>query len=472
LNSSANITPISSKEDAKKDERRRAGLRFPGIDDSDVRNILDFFPDLACLCCEGKIIWMNRAGEEMLCLPKSELANGEFFAKYLVAEFADISEDFIELMLAESAPFPTRLKTHTGSVISVNLSAQWAGELGDDTVLVTAQNITQRIKLLEEIKNSEARFRSLVDHALDLVCSCKNGEITFINKTGLKLLSAENWTEVIGKKLADIFHDDYKQIFEESLGELSSEESLFPAKLVRLNGEAIDVHVMVTEAADGIADSYMIEVRDISEHRRAVMTLHQTNQELEERVEMRTRELSEEVVRRRDAEELLRQMATQDSLTGLPNRLRLIEELSVEKNRAMKEATSFAVMFIDLDGFKAVNDELGHEAGDNLLCHVSKRLVSSIRKNDLAARIGGDEFVIVLVDLGDKAIIGKLAQKILDAIGAPFNLGNGLEANIGGSIGIAIYPGDGETTDVLLKKADNAMYGVKATGKNNIAFAS
>ncbi|MBT3988925.1 MAG: GGDEF domain-containing protein [Rhodospirillaceae bacterium] len=469
MQAKSNITPIKTGNNGNLDDRRRLGLRFS---ESNVHHVLDFYPDLACLCQDGKILWMNDVGEKMLKLTGSNAASDEYFAKFLVAEFADLSENFIDLILEETDPFPARLNAADGSVISVNVTAQWARELGNGTVVLTAQNITQRIRLLEDIKNSEARFRNLVDNALDLVCSCENGEITFINKTGLELLSAENWTEVIGKKLPEIFHEDYKQIFGEALGELSAEESLFPAKLAKLNGEAIDVHVMVTRSMGLDAESYMIEVRDISEHRRAVMTLHQTNQELEQRVENRTRELSEEVVRRRDAEDTLRHMATHDSLTGLPNRVRLIEELSVEKDRAMKAETSFAVMFIDLDGFKAVNDGLGHEAGDKLLCQVSERLVSSIRKNDLAARIGGDEFVVALLDLGDRVIIEKLARKILDALGATFDLGRGDEANIGGSIGIAVYPDDGETTEALLKNADSAMYDVKAAGKNNIAFIS
>jgi diguanylate cyclase (GGDEF)-like protein/PAS domain S-box-containing protein len=465
----SNITQINADANLRIDDRRRVGPRFS---ESNVRHVLEFYPDLACLCRDGRIEWMNSSGAEMLGFADSKEAYGEFFAKYLLTEFADISENFLDLMLEEKAPFPARLQTPDGSVISVNLNAQWVRELGHGKVIVTAQNITQRVRLLEDIKNSEARFRRLVDNALDLVCSVESGEITFINKTGLEFLQAENWTEVIGRNLADIFDEDYKQIFSDALVELSAEEALFPAKLERLTGESIDVHVMVRRADDGKEDSYMIEARDISEHRHAVMTLHQTNQDLEERVEHRTRELSEEVLRRRDAEEGLRYMATHDALTGLPNRVRLFEELSVEKDRAMKEATSFAVMFIDLDGFKAVNDSLGHEAGDKLLRQVSERLASSIRKNDLAARIGGDEFVVALLDLGDRVIIEKLARKILDALAEPFDLGDGDEANIGGSIGIAIFPGHGETTEALLKNADAAMYNVKATGKNNIAFSS
>jgi diguanylate cyclase (GGDEF)-like protein/PAS domain S-box-containing protein len=465
----SNITQINADANLRIDDRRRVGPRFS---ESNVRHVLEFYPDLACLCLDGRIEWMNSSGAEMLGFADSKEAYGEFFAKYLLAEFADISENFLDLMLEEKAPFPARLQTPDGSIISVNLNAQWVRELGHGKVIVTAQNITQRVRLLEDIKNSEARFRRLVDNALDLVCSVESGKITFINKTGLAFLRAENWTEVIGRNLADIFDEDYKQIFSDALVELSAEDALFPAKLERLTGESIDVHVMVRQADDGKKDSFMIEARDISEHRRAVMTLHQTNQDLEERVEHRTRELSEEVLRRRDAEEGLRYLATHDALTGLPNRVRLIEELSVEKDRAMKEATSFAIMFIDLDGFKSVNDSLGHEAGDKLLRQVSERLASSIRKNDLAARIGGDEFVVALLDLGDRVIIEKLARKILDALAEPFDLGDGDEANIGGSIGIAIFPGHGETTEALLKNADAAMYKVKATGKNNIAFSS
>jgi len=465
LESTSKITRIEPKID----DRRRIGPRFS---EDNVRPVLDFFPELACICHDGKILWMNSHGIKLLALTAIEDVVGTFFAKYLVSDFAVISENFIDLMLEEKAPFPTRLQASDGSAVSVNLSVQWARELGEGMAVVTAQNITQRISLLENIKDSEARFRNFVDHALDLVCSCENGEINFINRTGLEMLCADNWTDVIGRQVTELFHPDYQQIFSEALAELSAEDKLFPAKLSRLDGENVDVHVMVTQSGGKSDNSFMLEVRDISEHRRAVMTLHQTNKELEERVEYRTRELSEEVGRRREAEENLRYLATHDSLTGLPNRVRLIEKLSVEKDQAMREMSSFAVMFIDLDGFKAINDGLGHEAGDKLLRQVSQRMVSSIRKNDIAARIGGDEFVVALLDLNDKSVIEKLARKILYAIGEPFDLGEGNEAHIGGSIGVAIYPGDGETIEALLKKADQAMYAVKEAGKNNIAFAS
>ena len=465
--SNADMNFITKFSDVE--ERRSKGIRFK---ENSVRQILDFYPELACLCYDGKIEFLNESGASLLGFDNPEDAFHTSFNEFLVDNYAGLKGHFIALLLEEDELFPARLRKTDGDVISMNISVQWARELGSDAGILKAQDITQRLSLLEEIKESESRFRHLIDNAIDLFCACDRGKINFINKTGLELLGADNADQIIGRPISDLFHADYKSIFLDSLPELSQENMKLPAKLNRLDGASIDVHVKVTSSYQGGSDSFMLEVRDISEHRRAVMTLHQTNQELEQRVINRTQKLSDEVERRREAEEQMRQMATHDSLTGLPNRAQLIERLDREITEAEKSGDSFAVLFIDLDGFKSVNDGLGHEAGDLLLQQVAMRLLKSIREEDVAARIGGDEFVVTLMNVDDRAVIENRARIILDSLTNPFSLDDDREANIGGSIGVAIFPADGSGVDKLLKSADKAMYEVKNSGKNNIAFAN
>jgi diguanylate cyclase (GGDEF)-like protein len=164
-------------------------------------------------------------------------------------------------------------------------------------------------------------------------------------------------------------------------------------------------------------------------------------------------------------------MAHRDSLTGLPNLGLGQDRLSGAIAMARRNSTKTALMFIDLDDFKSVNDTLGHNAGDQVLKEVSARLTSCVREADTVARIGGDEFIIILTTIDHKEGTERVAHKVIDAVNAPFKLQEH-HVSIGASIGIAIYPDHGEESGILMTRADNAMYLVKAEGKNNYAFAS
>ncbi len=161
--------------------------------------------------------------------------------------------------------------------------------------------------------------------------------------------------------------------------------------------------------------------------------------------------------------------AQHDLETGLPNRALLVEQLSTDLEEAKRRQQELAVLLIDLDRFKLINDSLGHEMGDTLLKQVAHRIKTSVRMNDLVTRLGGDEFMIVLSKIKNRQDVGKVAQNLLKAIQRPFYV-DGAELFITGSIGISIYPGLGKTVNELMRQADNAMYRVKAQGKNNYQF--
>jgi diguanylate cyclase (GGDEF)-like protein len=164
-------------------------------------------------------------------------------------------------------------------------------------------------------------------------------------------------------------------------------------------------------------------------------------------------------------------LAYHDGLTGLPNRSMFSKLLSQRISEAHRYHRQLAVAFLDLDRFKQINDTLGHEAGDQLLQEVAKRLRASVRESDTVARLGGDEFVVLLPELGDATYAASVAQKILSVIAKPFTL-IGHEFRITASIGISAYPEDGLDEQTLTKNADIAMYQAKAEGKNNFQFYS
>ena len=175
--------------------------------------------------------------------------------------------------------------------------------------------------------------------------------------------------------------------------------------------------------------------------------------------------LVRDITERKKAEEKLTQLALYDQLTGLPNRTMFHEKLTSALLQARRAKSEMALLFIDLDGFKTVNDTLGHGVGDQLLREVGKRLRISIRESDTAARMGGDEFMVILNNLHDRSQALLIAEKIINAINQPMQL-DGNKCNVGASIGIAIYPEQAENASDLVRAADSAMYYAKASGKN------
>lgn len=183
--------------------------------------------------------------------------------------------------------------------------------------------------------------------------------------------------------------------------------------------------------------------------------------------------LLDEIEQHQATKEQLHIMATRDHLTGLPNRRMMTDELDLLVRQARRNNRSMALMFIDLDGFKLINDNHGHDVGDAVLKVAAQRLRDVARDSDLVARLGGDEFVLVYTELKDrKAEVSFLAERILEVLGGPMTLPNGEIGQIGASIGISIYPDDATEAEELLKAADNAMYKVKASGKNNYCLAA
>lgn len=172
---------------------------------------------------------------------------------------------------------------------------------------------------------------------------------------------------------------------------------------------------------------------------------------------------------RAQAEEQILNLAHFDTLTGLVNRNLFQDRVTQALTLAKRQKNKIALLYIDLDRFKPINDTFGHETGDSVLQEVAKRLLASVRESDTVARIGGDEFVVVVPDIQDKQQVAPLAQKILAAMQFPFLI-KAREHSIGASIGISCFPDDGEDMDALMQKADAAMYLVKSQTRGSFQF--
>ncbi|MEO8838935.1 MAG: diguanylate cyclase, partial [Herbaspirillum sp.] len=175
---------------------------------------------------------------------------------------------------------------------------------------------------------------------------------------------------------------------------------------------------------------------------------------------LKTQTMSEEIEK---AREQLSNMAHHDFLTGLPNRILLEERMTQAIELAKRHGKKLAVLFIDLDRFKTINDSLGHAVGDALLQAVSMRLLSSVRASDTVSRQGGDEFVALLAEVSDETAVAEFADKMCKAISAPYQV-EGQDLHIGVTLGISMYPDDGQDAETLIRHADVAMYHSKREG--------
>lgn len=219
--------------------------------------------------------------------------------------------------------------------------------------------------------------------------------------------------------------------------------------------EELEIHG-ATAGQPGMDRNLLAHIHPVSDETRGIYGLNVALQEITER---------------KKAEETIRFQAFHDPLTGLPNRMLFMDHLNLELGEGRRNRKMLAVMFLDLDNFKNINDRLGHTIGDKLLKEVGDRLKACLRETDTVARIGGDEFTILLTDTAQPEDAIAIAKKITSVFREPF-LPEDHELNVTACVGISIYPDDGESADELLKNADIAMYHAKEHGRNNYQFYS
>ncbi len=321
----------------------------------------------------------------------------------------------------------------------------------DGELLDILRAVTQPIGLAiehkrseEDLQYSESRFRGIASAALDaLILIDNDGMISFWNDAATKIFGYTTG-EMAGKYLHSfIMPDRYKADFEKGFEKFrTTGKGPFIGKTYEVEGirkGGAEFPMELSLAALKLKDKWNAIgiARDITERKRL--------------------------------EEEIRHMAHHDPLTDLPNRRLFREIVAVELAQAVRNGKKLAILFLDLDRFKEINDTLGHEVGDELLKQVAVRLRSNVRRSDTLARIGGDEFNMILADVARAEDVAEIAAKIVQSFRRPFIMGPH-EFLITTSIGISIYPDDGDDIDTLLRYADIAMYYAKEYGRNNYQF--
>jgi diguanylate cyclase (GGDEF)-like protein/PAS domain S-box-containing protein len=325
-----------------------------------------------------------------------------------------------------------RRKNGTTFPVEVRIGILESG--GRRLILGVGHDITERKQREGELRESEEKYRSLVEFTEDSVYLVdRNKRYLFINEKYLSRLGLPR-DNVIGRAYGDFHSNEENKEFSEHI------EQVF---------------------ATGRFIQY--EHRSRRDGKYFLRTLSPVKKP-DDSIEAVT-VISKDITERKQVEEELTYMVTHDSLTGLPNRMLFNDRLSLALAQAQRNKRMVAVMLLDLDYFKNVNDTFGHNVGDQLLRAVSNRLRGIFRREDTVARVGGDEFLVLLSGIGRLKDAATVAQNILEAFHKPFSFDDH-ELLITTSIGVVIYPHDGVDADMLLKYADIAMYRAKDKGRN------
>ena len=321
-----------------------------------------------------------------------------------------------------------------------------------EELLATVNNAVRKKRLEDSHKviqvrlnRSERLHRLIVNHSPDIVYILdEQGRFSFLNATVSKLLGYTP-DELIGVSLLDIIEEDQQE-----KGRYFLEQARHPYDELR------SVEVALRPKFPGRSRRHFELV---------VWPMLDDESPHHDGGRYHTYGTARDITERMEAEEFISFQAYHDLLTRLPNRALFKDRLGIALTQAAREGHQLAVMFIDLDRFKVINDSLGHTIGDRLLQAVSERLLNCVRKGDTLSRFGGDEFTLLLPEVRDWESAAQVAEKILASIRAPFKL-DGHEIFVGASIGIAMFPSAGATMDALIKNADIAMYRVKNTGRD------
>jgi diguanylate cyclase (GGDEF)-like protein/PAS domain S-box-containing protein len=387
---------------------------------------------------KGTFIDANKAAEKIIGYNKAEMI-GKSYLKLSILPKKEILKASIllarNLVGKPTGPDEFTLIRKDGSTVSVEISTYPVKINNSTFVLGIARDVTEKKKAQQDILLSQEKFKTIFNSANDcILIHDLEGNILEVNDKACKRMGHSR-NELLSTPLSGEDSPEYFKTISDMKDELYKKGGLiFESVSTLKNGKKIPVEI-----------SSKIINYDGS---KAVLSI--------------SRDISE----RKKIEELIRELAYKDALTDLPNRILFNEHFNLIKASSERNNKKFAIMYIDLDNFKMVNDSLGHNMGDKLLKNVGRRLVSILRKEDIVARIGGDEFLLLIPEIKSIEDAKKVAEKLVSSFRKQFVILNHIISTTL-SLGISIFPDDGMNYDTLIKKADTAMYQVKRSGRNN-----
>ncbi|HTB33345.1 MAG TPA: EAL domain-containing protein, partial [bacterium] len=412
------------------------GPRRPALNEERYRLMVEASPDGLALLEDGLVAFANGALERLLGLAGPEEIWGSELESFIHPDDAQAWGGLLRATVEGGAParHELRLVRRDTALADVEVELQNLGARGERRLLLLARDIRSRKTMERRLRESEERYKGLADVAFDGLAVHVDGVIVSVNRS-FEAIFGLPAGGLLGGDIFGLFNPESARLFRQ---ELDSGQVL---ELEGAHSEGGSVHVEAsTRACLFQGDpAHVTALRDIT--------------------------------RRRNTEEVVRRQAWYDALTGLPNRILFLDRLEHALSQARRSGRRLAVLFLDLDRFKRVNDSLGHAAGDQLLQLVAERLQTLLRKSDTVARLGGDEFTVLLEDAALEADAMAVGRKLVSVLSEPFNI-MGQEVHIGTSVGAAFFPDHASDGERLIKLADMAMYRAKESGRGQaVAYA-
>lgn len=388
---------------------------------------------------KSKIVYVNNAACETLGYSKEELIGKTPYDIDPAITMNDMKQ--IKETVREQSRvicFETKHQRKDGSILNVEINTYPYSQGNLRYGLSVVKDITERKKTEEKLRLLASVFTSAKE---GIIITDTRANVMDINEAYMHITGYTK-EEIIGQNAGFLKSGKHDLLFYKNMWEELSINKFWSGEIWnrRKNGELFVERLTISAISDSKGDiaSYVGLLSDIT----AI----------------------------KDHEFHLERMAFHDSLTGLPNRLLLVERMEQAMSLTKRLQTVMAVCYVDLDGFKPVNDMFGHSAGDEMLVETALRMQKCTRESDTISRIGGDEFVIILLDIRDSDECEHIVKKVLKSIEKPYRLKNKKNVTVTASIGITLYPQDGSDPEELLKHADQAMYLSKENGKNRYCF--
>ena len=405
--------------------------------------LLRAISNLVCVLEDGRLTYINPAGVDMLGADDENAVLDHELSEFIHADYADLIALGIDAFAEEEAGVPLKLRPLNAMPIDVLMVVR-ALDSQNNSYMVECRDISNYIKASEDARKREQRLANVLGAVRDAIITIdQKGNVQSINAAGERIFGypkthvlGQNIKMLMPKQYAD-HHDNYLDRYV-TTGESEIINSSMEFEGQHANGAIFPIELTVTEMREGNQRLFTGVIRDITESKKALEKIHH--------------------------------LAHHDALTNLPNRNLYIERVERAIYRAERSNKPLALMFVDLDKFKPINDELGHEAGDVVLKTVAERMLSCVRQSDTVARFGGDEFVAILENLDCAESAAVVAKKVISKLTDSIPVPGDKHATVGASIGISIFPEDGTTMDQLARAADEAMYAVKEEGRNNFKF--
>ena len=440
FNNLPRLIPAIEREIKEASRRREAEetKRALHLSENRYRQLVDDSPIPILLLQSGQIAFLNKAAKQTLAVEDdASLINRPVEELFLDAHEAMQDISLLNHENRSSKPFESAFRRADGHLIQVEVFASTVGHEGSPATQLVFTDITQR-------KESEAKLQQavqIIEHTMEgVVITDAAGHITSVNPAFCDITGYSE-AEIINLHPDLLRSDRHPPEFFDEMWKQVQEKGSWRGEIwnQRKNGEIYPAWMTISCVHDdeGRVLHYVTVFSDIT-------SIKQSQSQLEH-------------------------LAHHDSLTNLPNRLLFEDRLLHAISQAKRQRRQLAVLFLDLDRFKNINDSLGHAMGDELLKEVARRLQAILRDGDTAARLGGDEFTVLVENLDDPSQAAVVASKIQENFKTPYQIA-GRELHVTTSIGISIYPDDGLTVADLTKNADAAMYQAKEQGRNNYRY--